>query len=79
MTKQENDVLEEIRKDIAAVDKKVTALHTTLLGQDGDKGMCGDLEKLQASHSTVKRMVYTLIGLLVGAGIISGSYFGLGL
>ena len=78
MTAQENIVLEEIRKDIASLDVKVTALHTTLLGQNGDKGMCGELDTLRSSHSTLKRSFYILVGLLVGAGVISGSILGLG-
>lgn len=59
--------------------KLLRELHQAVIGIPGtdDKGMMGKLNTLCDEHGKLKITVYTLIALLIGGGIITGSIFGL--
>lgn len=66
----------------------LVSLHTTLLGQNGEDGFIGEvrrqnaenskaIEALYDKHSALSQKFYWLIGLLAGAGILTGSIIGI--
>ena len=59
--------------------KLLRELHQAVIGIPGtdDKGMIGKLNTLCDEHDKLKIVVYTLIALLVGGGIITGGIIGL--
>lgn len=46
---------------------------TVLLGKNGDPGLCGEVNQVKKSHSTLKRNFWILVGLLIGSGVIASS------
>ena len=67
-------------------DRIIRELHTAMLGIPGtrDTGLVGnvdniviEIKELCAAHARLKLLVYTLIALLVGAGVITGGVLGL--
>lgn len=69
-TKEHEAMLKESRD--TARDLKVV-----LLGKNSDKGLVGKMEYLAEDHSKLKRVVWTLIGILIGSGVISGATVGI--
>jgi hypothetical protein len=60
--------------------RQVTAIHTCLLGANhgtNDKGLVGKVDEVCKSHYELKRKFYTLVGILVGSGVVSGSIAGI--
>lgn len=70
LNKEEKQMLQEARD--TSLELKVV-----LLGKGSDTGLVGRIDALANGHSKLKRIVYTLIGILVGSGIIGGSIAGL--
>ena len=54
----------------------IIQVKTVLLGVNGDDGLCGDVKRVVESHSKLKRNFYSLIGFLVGSGVLGGSLWG---
>ena len=53
----------------------VIKLNTVLLGSNGRSGLVDEVKAIAVSHYSLKRNFWTLIGVLVGSGIIgSGIY-----
>lgn len=53
--------------------EKLTAVHTVLIGTDGVPGLAKRFEDLARSHYKLKKYFWTLVGFLIGAGVITGS------
>ena len=53
----------------------VIQIRTVLLGVNGDEGLVGIVQQVVKEQSKLKKTVWTLIGILVGSGVISGSIF----
>ena len=54
-------------------EKKLTEVHTVLLGTDGSPGLAKRFEDLAKSHYKLKKYFWMLVGFLVGSGAIAGS------
>ncbi|OGN89803.1 MAG: hypothetical protein A2158_01685 [Chloroflexi bacterium RBG_13_46_14] len=63
----------EHEKTIQETHDTVLEIKTVLLGKNGDEGMCGQLKDLIASHYTLKRNFWILVGILIGSGVISST------
>ncbi len=62
----------------------VIQLKTVLLGANGDDGLVGDVKRtskaiivLNEKHNKLNKTLWTLIGILVGSGVLGGSLWGL--
>ena len=55
----------------------VIEIKTVLLGANGDCGLCGDVKQLSSSHYRLRKYFWTLIGFLVGSGILAGGILSL--
>ena len=55
----------------------VLEIKVVLLGKNGDEGLCGDVKYLQRDHSKLKQIVWILIGVLAGFGIITSTTWGI--
>lgn len=53
----------------------VIKIETVLMGvpDSAEKGLCGQVAELSESHAQLKRLVYTVIGVLIGSGILGGA------
>lgn len=76
----------ELEQKIDNLVDKVTTIHTVLLGVPGTEngGLFGvvnsnyvDTKENRVEITKVKRILYTLIGFLVGSGVISGTALGI--
>ena len=61
----------------------VMKVQTVLTGLDGDNGLCGDVKRLAGQQAVTEiqlarttRILYALIGVLTGSGIIGTSIWG---
>lgn len=71
--------MELTEQDIAAIHEThdaVVKLNTLIVG-NGTPGLCDRVKSLEADHAQTKGRLYTLIGVLVGSGAISGSVIGI--
>ena len=71
------------RKNLADHDA-IIEIHTVLLGANGDDGLVGEVKRCAVAIqeevkelSKVKKVVYTLVGILVGSGAITGGAIGI--
>jgi len=57
---------------------KVNSIHQGLYGVPGtdDKGLCGEVKRLAEEQSKLKRYFWTLVGVLVGSGVIGAGIWG---
>jgi hypothetical protein len=69
---------EERDKQIGETHDAVIAIKTVLLGvpDSDDKGLVGQVNDVCESHSKLKTVVFWLIGILIGSGIIAGTAVG---
>jgi len=71
------------RKDLTD-HEAIIEIHTVLLGANGDDGLVGDVKRCAVAIkeescelSKLKKIVYTLVGVLVGSGVITGGAIGI--
>jgi hypothetical protein len=78
--------IDEIKNLLLAQGEKLEGLHseivtvkTVLLGIPGseEKGLCGEVKEVADSHYDLRKVVYTLIAFLSGAGILTGTGYGI--
>jgi|GEM_PF-4880348 len=55
----------------------IVEIYTVLLGKNGDKGLVGDVQNLNGRVRWLELRFWALVALLVGLGVIGGSYIGL--
>ena len=72
----------EVRKKIDETHDTVIELKTVLLGANGDEGLVGDVHKvIEGIEENTKKInklrviVYVLIGILSGLGVLDGAVF----
>ena len=72
LTKEEKAILQDIKDD-------QTEIKTVLLGvpNTDDRGLVGDVKALAEGHGKLKRNFWTLVGILIGSGIIGSGIYGL--
>lgn len=63
--------------------KRLYSVHDALVGTNGKGGLIDEVKKLTKeveylaiSHDNLKRNFYMLVAFMVGAGILTGGYFG---
>ena len=73
LTKDEKELLKEIRDDQKYIKQEQTVIHTVLLGANGAEGLVEEVKSLAKGHGKLKRNFWMLVTFLIGSGIISGS------
>ena len=68
LTNEERALLQNVKDD-------QTEIKTVLLGvpNTDDTGLVGEVKELARGHGRLKKNFWILVGLLIGAGVISGS------
>jgi len=64
--KTDRELLEETHET-------VIILKTVVLGANGDKGLHGTVQEQGRELFSLKKAFWTLIGILVGSGVLAGS------
>lgn len=77
LTKEEKEILKEIRDSQNDIAKEQAVIHTVLLGADGAEGLVEEVKCLAKGHGKLKRNFWILVGTLAGSGIIGGGIAGL--
>jgi len=67
---------EEERKILEVIQEKVIKIEVVLLGADGDEGL-GEVQDLKRKYNRLTLGVYTLIGILIGLGLLTTGALGL--
>ena len=68
---------EEERKILEVIQEKVIKIEVVLLGADGDEGLVGEVQDLKRKYNRLTLGVYTLIGILIGLGLLTTGALGL--
>ncbi len=65
----------DLYEEVVEIKEIVKAVHQVLLGLPGteERGLCGEVKELSASHYALKKTVYIVIAFLIGSGVITGS------
>ncbi len=74
LTREEKDILKDIRDKQDDIRQEQTVLHTLLLGANGAEGLVDEVKSLARGHGRLKRNFWMLTGILVGSGIIGTGY-----
>ena len=61
---------EDERKKLEETHDATIQIKTVLLGMNGDDGLVGEVKVIAKSHSSLKKSFWTLIGILIGLGIL---------
>ena len=77
LTIEEKEILKGISTDQKEIMREQTVLHTVLLGANGAEGLVEEVRSIAKGYGKLKRNFWTLVGILIGSGIIGGSVFGL--
>lgn len=77
LTKDERELLKEIRDSQNDIKQEQTVMHTVLLGADGAEGLVEEVKSLAKGHGKLKRNFWILVGTLVGSGVVGGGIAGL--
>ena len=77
LTKEEKEILKEIRDSQNDIKQEQTVIHTVLLGADGAEGLVEEVKSIAKGYGKLKRNFWMLVGILVGSGVIGGSVVGL--
>ena len=67
----------EDRKMLEAIHEKVIKIEVVLLGANGDEGLVGEVQDLKRKYNRLTLGVYTLIGILIGLGLLTTGALGL--
>jgi len=68
---------EEERKILEVIQEKVIKIEVVLLGANGDEGLVGEVQDLKRKYNRLTLGVYTLIGILIGLGLLTTGALGL--
>ena len=68
---------EEERKILEVIQEKVIKIEVVLLGADGDEGLVGEVQELKKKQTKQAIILYVLIGVLVGSGVLVTGALGL--
>ena len=77
LTKDEKELLKDISEGQREIIREQTVLHTVLLGANGAEGLVEEVKSIAKGYGKLKRNFWTLVGILVGSGVIGGSVAGL--
>ena len=77
LTIEEKEILKGISTDQKEIMREQTVLHTVLLGANGAEGLVEEVRSIAKGYGKLKRNFWTLVGILIGSGIIGGSVAGL--
>jgi len=71
------ELTSEERKMITETHDTVREIKVVLLGVNGDKGLVGEVQDLKKKHSRLSKILYILVGVLIGTGILVGGVWGI--
>ncbi len=77
LTKDEKELLKDISEGQREIIREQTVLHTVRLGANGAEGFVEEVKSIAKGYGKLKRNFWTLVGILVGSGVIGGSVAGL--
>ena len=69
--------MSEERKILEVIQEKVIKIEVVLLGANGDEGLVGEVQDLKRKYNRLTLGVYTLIGILIGLGLLTSGALGL--
>jgi len=69
--------MSEERKILEVIQEKVIKIEVVLLGANGDEGLVGEVQDLKRKYNRLTLGVYTLIGILIGLGLLTTGALGL--
>ena len=77
MANNEIQLTSEDRKMLEAIHEKVIKIEVVLLGADGDEGLVSEVQDLKRKYNRLTLGIYTLIGILIGLGLLTSGALGL--
>lgn len=77
LTKEEREILSEIRDNQAEIREDQIVVHTVLLGANGAPGLVDEVKALASGYGKLKRNFYILVGTLIGSGVIGTGIYGI--
>ncbi len=77
LTKDEKELLKDIRDDQKVIREDQIITKTVLLGVNGKDGLVDEVKSLAQGHGRLKKNFWILVGILLGSGVIGGSAYGL--
>ena len=76
LTKEERELLKEIRGDQRVIRDDQIKVNTVLLGANGSEGLVDVVKDLAKGHGRLKRNFWILVGLLMGSGVVGSGIYG---
>ncbi|KKL96448.1 hypothetical protein LCGC14_1844410 [marine sediment metagenome] len=72
LTREERELLKEIRDEQREIREEQVKISTVLLGPDGQDGLVEKVDNVADGYGKLKRNFWMLVGVLTGSGVIGG-------